>query len=71
LTAVIDFHSIFIPTMEVNSFRQLFDCQHSSKYLLLRFTEERNSQRLGTNWGDDKIVFFRWTILLKSFCLYC
>ncbi len=37
----IDFHSIFFPhTMEVNGYSQLFDDQHSSKYLLLCSTEE-------------------------------
>ncbi len=31
--------------------QQMFDYQHSSKYLLLCSTEERNSYRFLTNWG--------------------
>ncbi len=32
-----EFHSIYFPTIEVNADQQLFDCKHSSKYLLLTF----------------------------------
>jgi len=35
-------------TMEVNGYRQLSGYQHSSEYLLLCPTEERNSYRFGT-----------------------
>jgi len=52
---------IFFPTMEGNGVHQLFNCQHSSKYLLLCSTEERNSYRFGTTWGwvnDDRILIF-------------
>ncbi len=32
---LIDFHSISFLTMDVNGDQQLFDCQHSSEYLIL------------------------------------
>ncbi len=32
---LIDFHSIYFLTMDVNGDQQLFDYQHSSEYLLL------------------------------------
>jgi len=47
MLVAIDFHSIFFPAMEVNGSHQLFDYQHSSKYLLLCSKEEekKNSYR--------------------------
>ncbi len=41
--------SIFLHTMEVNGYRQLFGYKHSSKYLLLHPAAEINSYRFGTN----------------------
>ncbi len=38
-------------TMEVNGYSQLFSYQHSSKYLILCSTAERNSYRFGTTSG--------------------
>ncbi len=38
-------------TMEVNSYRQLFGYQHSSKYFILCSAEERNSYGFGTTSG--------------------
>jgi len=55
-------------TMEVNGAHQLFSYWHSSKYLRLCSTEERNSYRFGTAWGwvnDDNIFIFGWTIPLR------
>ncbi len=49
--------------MEVSGYRQLLGSQHSSKYLLLCSTEERNSYRFGTTWGWEN----RWTVPL-SWC---
>jgi len=40
--AAIDFHSMEKNTTEVNGYRQLFDYQHSSKYLLFSSIEEIN-----------------------------
>ncbi len=54
--------------MKVSGYRQLLGYQHSSKYLLLGLTEERNSYRFGTTWGwvnNDTILIFGWTIPLK------
>jgi len=47
----IDFHSIFLPTIEFNGVHQLSGYQHSSKYLPLCSAEERNSYRFETIWG--------------------
>ncbi len=41
----------------VNGYRQLFGYQHSSKYLLLCSTEERNSYRFG-GWVNDTVFIF-------------
>ncbi len=61
----IDFHSI-VHSMEVNGYSQLFSYQHSSKYLILCSTEERNSYRFGTTLRDfDRIFFFGRTIPLS------
>ncbi len=48
LMETIDFHCTGKNTMEVNGYRQLSGYQHSSEYLILRSTEERNSYRFGT-----------------------
>jgi len=49
---------------------KLFGQEHSSEYLLLCSTEERNTYRFGTTWGwinYDRIVIFEWTIALNIF----
>ncbi len=49
-----------------NVYCQLFSYQHSSKYLLLCSTKERNPYKFGRTWGwvnDDRIFIFGWTIL--------
>ncbi len=55
--------------MEVNGYCQLVGYAHSSKYLLLCLTEERNSYRFGMTWGwisDDRISIFGWTTLFSE-----
>jgi len=39
-------------TMEVKVVHQLIGYRYSSKYILLRSTEDRNSYRFGTTWGS-------------------
>jgi len=51
---------------KVNGYHQLFDYQHSSKYLLSS-AEESNSYRFGTTWGwgnGEWLSIFGWTIPL-------
>ncbi len=45
LTVSIDFHSMEKNTMEVNGNHKLLDYPHSSKYVILCLSEERNSYR--------------------------
>ncbi len=45
----IDFHSIFSHTMEVNGYRQLFGCLHSSKYLPLGSEERKKLIQVWNN----------------------
>jgi len=47
LTAPIDFHEIFFPSVEVNGCRQLSDYQHSSKYNLAVFKRKKKDTRTG------------------------
>ncbi len=69
----IDFHSIFVPTMEVNGAPKQPGYKLSSKYLPLCSAEQRHSYRFGTTWGwvyDDRIFIFGWTIpLIDAFDL--
>ncbi len=61
LTVAIDFNSTEKNTMEVNGYKKLFGCQHSSNYLLLCSTEDRNSYRFGNNMrvvNDDTFSFW-------------
>ncbi len=63
----IDFHSIFLPTMEVNGAPKQPGYKLSSKYLPLCSAEQRHSYRFGSTWGrvnDDRIFIFGWTIPL-------
>ncbi len=52
------FFYFFFYIMRVNGYSQLFGYQHSSKYLLLCSTEERNSCSFGTSWRwvNDKRI---------------
>ncbi len=65
LTVAIDFHRKV--KYYVNGYRQLFGCQHPSKYLPLCSTEERNSYRFGTTsgWVNDRIFIFGWSFSLR------
>ncbi len=52
LTVAIDVYSMGGKnTMKVNGDHQLFGYQHSSKYILLCSTEQRNSYRFEMTWG--------------------
>ncbi len=65
----IDFHSIFVPTMEVNGAPKQPGYKLSSKYLPVCSAEQTHSYRFGTTLGwvnDDRIFIFGWTIPLSS-----
>ncbi len=67
---IIDYHSIFSPTMEVNGAPKQPGYKLSSKYLPLCSVEQRNSYGFGTTWGwvnDDRKFIFGWTIPLSRF----
>ncbi len=56
-------------TIGVNGDQKPSGYEHSSKYLLLCWGEQRNSYRFRTTRGwvnDDSIFIFGWTIPLKS-----
>jgi len=49
---VVGLHWLISPIMEVCAVHQLFDYQHSSKYLLLCSTDQRNSYKAG--WINEE-----------------
>jgi len=70
LTDPIDFHS---RKKNTNGVHQLSDNWHSSTYIILCSTEERNSYRFGTRWGwvnYDNIYIFERTIPLNVEMFY-
>jgi len=61
------------PYYESQCHRQLFEYQHSSKYLLLCSTEERNSEIMMTSFsflGELSLCDYSESIIWKHNCIF-